>query len=188
MIHDPELLDKLANFKTEPFDGQVFRGTRMGLDPTAYSTWGGRWAPKNDIPVLYTSLDANGAIAEISHHWILMTPRPTKPVMLHTLNVSASETLKLIRADLKMLRVDLDRFGDMDYTFTQEIGSAVAFLGNDGLIVPSARWECENLILFDDGTLKTKLEPMGPPEKVNWQAWCKENDRWIPEPDFEADK
>ena len=66
MIHDPDLLDKLAAYKTEPFEGRVFRATRLNLDPTAYSTWGGRWAPKDDIPVLYTSLEANGAIAEIS--------------------------------------------------------------------------------------------------------------------------
>ena len=181
MIHDPDLLDKLAAFKTEPFEGRVFRATRMNLDPTAYSTWGGRWVPKDDIPVLYTSLEANGAIAEISHHWMLLTPRPMKPVLLHAIDVSATQTLKLIRADLKTLRIDLDRFGDMDYTFTQQIGSAVAFLGNDGLIVPSARWECENLMLFDDGTLKTKLAPVDDPAQVDWQTWCKDNDRWTPE-------
>lgn len=31
---------------------------------------------------------------------------------------------------------------------TQQIGTAVQFLGFDGLIVPSARWECKNLVLF----------------------------------------
>jgi hypothetical protein len=99
-------------------------------------------------------------------------------VLLHTINVSATQTLKLIRADLTTLGVDLGRYGDLDYTRTQEIGSAVAFLENDGLIVPSARWECENLVLFDDGTLKTKLEPAAAPATVDWQAWCKQHDRW----------
>ncbi|MGH8147618.1 MAG: RES family NAD+ phosphorylase [Rhodanobacteraceae bacterium] len=188
MIHDPDLLDKLAKFETESFGGRVFRATRMNLDPTAYSTWGGRWAPKDDIPVLYTSLEANGAIAEISHHWMLLTPRPKRPVMLHGLDVTATQTLKLIRADLKTLSVDLDHFGDLNYTFTQQIGAAVAFLGNDGLIVPSARWDCENLILFDDGTLKTKLTPVGDPEQVDWQTWCKRNGRWTPQGASEEDE
>lgn len=188
MIHDPELLDKLAAFKTEPFEGRAYRATRMNLDPTAYSSWGGRWAPKDCIPVLYASLEANGALAELSHHWMLMTPRPSKPAVLHALNVSATQTLKLIRTDLRSLGVDLERFGDMNYVFTQEIGSAVAFLGNDGLIVPSARWNCENLILFDDGTLKTRLDPAGAPEQVDWQSWCKENDRWTPETDPELEE
>lgn len=182
MIHDLELLDKLAEFKTEPFEGHVYRATRVSLDPTAYSAWGGRWAPKNDCPVLYTSLEADGAIAEISHHWNLMVPRPSKPVMLHTLNVSATQTLKLIRADLKTLGVELDRFGELDYTRTQEIGSAVAFLDNDGLIVPSARWDCDNLILFENGALKAQLEPVDEPRQIDWQEWCKLNNRWEPEP------
>lgn len=186
MIHDPDLLDKLSSFKSEPFEGRVFRATRMNLDPTAHSTWGGRWAPKDDYPALYTSMEPDGAIAEISHHWSLMTPRPTKPIMLHTLNVSASQTLKLIRADLKALGVDLNHFNELDYTRTQQIGSAVAFLDNDGLIVPSARWECDNLILFENGALKTLLEPVGEPRVIDWQAWCKEHNRWEPEPGFEG--
>lgn len=188
MIHDPDLLDKLAEFKTEPFEGQVFRAARMNLDPTAYSTWGGRWAPKDDVSVLYTSLEANGAIAEIAHHWMALVPRPKKPIMLHRLEVSATQTLKLIRANLKSLGVDLDHFGDINYSFTQQIGSAAAFLGNDGLIVPSARWGCDNLILFDDGTLKTKLTPVGDPAQVDWQIWCKDNDRWTPETIPEGDE
>lgn len=183
MIHDPELLDKLAAFRTEAFEGQVYRATRMSLDPTAYSAWGGRWSVKDDNPVLYTSLEPDGAIAEISHHWSLMTPRPSKPAMLHTLNVSAAQTLKLIRADLSVLGVDLDRFGELDYHRTQQIGSAVAFLDNDGLIVPSARWQCDNLILFENGALKTLLDPIGEPRQIDWQTWCKDNGRWESEPE-----
>lgn len=187
MIHDLDLLDKLAGFKTEPFEGKVFRSTRMTLDPTAYSTWGGRWAPQGDIPVLYTSMEPDGAIAEISFHLYQMTPRPSKPIMLHTLNVSATQTLRLIRADLSVLGVDMSRFGEIGYTRTQDIGSAVAFLENDGLIVPSARWECENLILFDDGSLKTKLEPIGSAESVDWQEWSQRNGRWESEPSTEGE-
>ena len=184
MIHDPDLLDKLASFKTESFEGHVYRATRRNLDPTAYSSWGGRWAPKDDsYPVLYTSLHPDGAIAEISYHWSLLSPRPSRPVILHTLQVTASQTLRLIRADLGELGVDLDRFGELDYGRTQEIGSAVAFLDNDGLIVPSARWECDNLILFENSALKTQLDLVGGPREVDWQAWCKANNRWEPEPD-----
>lgn len=187
MIHDLDLLDKLAGFKTESFDGKVFRTTRMTLDPTAYSTWGGRWAPKGDIPVLYTSMEPDGAIAELSFHLSLMTPRPLKPIMLHTLNVSATQTLRLIRADLSVLGVDMDRFEEIGNTRTQEIGSAVAFLENDGLIVPSARWDCENLILFEDGSLKTRLEPIGDAESIDWREWSQRNGRWEPEPPPETD-
>jgi hypothetical protein len=43
------------------------------------------------------------------------------------------------------------------------------------------------LILFDDGTLKTKLQPLGEPQQIDWKSWCKENDRWTPEPDPDQD-
>ena len=42
----------------------------------------------------------------------------------------------------------MERYESVNYHRTQEIGAAVAFLGCDGLMVPSARWDCENLVLF----------------------------------------
>jgi len=56
MIHDPALLERLSAFGTERFDGDVFRATRRSLDPLAGSTSGGRWAPRGEVSVLYTSL------------------------------------------------------------------------------------------------------------------------------------
>ena len=64
---------------------------------------GGRWMRRDGAGVLYTSLAREGALAEISFHWGQLTPRPTKPVMLHTLRVAAHRTLKLLRADLESL-------------------------------------------------------------------------------------
>ena len=40
------------------------------------------------------------------------------------------------------------RYGERDYAQTQNIGAAIAFLGLDGLITPSARWSCNNLMIF----------------------------------------
>jgi hypothetical protein len=55
--------------------------------------------------VLYTSLAREGALAEISFHWGQLDPRPTKTVMLHTLNVVGHRTLKPVTADLSALGV-----------------------------------------------------------------------------------
>ena len=100
--------------------------------------------------MLYTSLAREGALAEISFHWGQLTPRPTKPVMLHMLRVAAHRTLKLVRADLESLGVPESTYGGVNMPRTQEIGAAVEFLGCDGLIAPCARWSCDNLILFPD--------------------------------------
>ena len=99
MIRDAELLDHLATLPTEAFSGQVFRATRQSLNPVAASTSGGRWMPTGGASVLYTSLAREGALAEISFHWAQLTPRPSKPAIIHTLNVVAGRTLRLVRAD-----------------------------------------------------------------------------------------
>jgi RES domain-containing protein len=178
LIHAPELLDRLSGFAVELFQGRVYRATRQSLDPLAYSTRGGRWAPPNQMAVLYTSLEADGAMAEASFHLSKFTPRPSKPVALHTIDATAEHTLRLIRADLETLGVEASRYEEPNYRRTQEIGAAVAFLGNDGLIVPSARWDCDNLVLFNDNcTLVTRLDVVGT-ESRDWQEWCRAHGRW----------
>lgn len=139
MIHDPDLLDRLEALPKEAFEGQVFRGARQSLDPLASSYSGGRWMRRDGPGVLYTSMAPEGALAEISFHWGKLTPRPTKPVMLHTLRVVALRTLKLIRADLSILGVPENVYAGVNMPRTQEIGAAVEFLGCDGLIAPCAR-------------------------------------------------
>lgn len=171
MIHDPALLERLSAFATERFDGEVFRATRQSLDPLASSTSGGRWAPRNLAPVLYTSLLREGALAEIAFHWGQLTPRPSKPAVVHRLGVSTERRLRLLKADLADMDVDMQRYHEVNYLRTQEIGAAVAFLGCDGLMVPSARWSCENLVLFmENHQLGSRLEALSR-EAVDWQTW-----------------
>lgn len=89
MIHDKALLDQLASFSIENYSGTAYRATRQTLDPLVSSTNGGRWMPKGAASVLYTSLDRDGALAEIAFHWSQLDPMPSKPVLLHTLEVVA---------------------------------------------------------------------------------------------------
>jgi RES domain-containing protein len=174
VIHDPALLERLSAFAPERFDGEVFRATRRSLDPLAASTSGGRWAPKGLVPVLYTSLLREGALAEISYQWSQLTPPPSRPALLHRLGVSAERRLRLLRADLEALDVDMKRYESVNYHCTQEIGAAVAFLGCDGLLVPSARWSCENLIIFTENhPLTSKLEVLSS-EEIDWRNWAQD--------------
>ena len=122
--------------------------------------------------VLYTRLAKEGALAEISFHWSQLSPRPTKPVMLHTLRVAAHRTLKLVRADLAALGVPESTYSGINLPRTQEIGAAVEFLGCDGLIAPCARWTCDNLILFPDRMgIDATLEVVSS-ETVDWLVWA----------------
>jgi RES domain-containing protein len=83
--------------------------------------------------------------------------------------------LRLKLVDLHQLGVDERSYGSLNYETCQAIGAAVAFLEHDGLIVPSARSQCENLVLFTENhSLSCELEAVGE-EDVDWQAWAREN-------------
>jgi hypothetical protein len=172
MIYDPDLLDRLDALPKETFGGEVFRGTRQNLDPLAASLSGGRWMRRDGVGVLYTSLTREGALAEISFHWGQLTPRPTKPVVLHTLRVAAHRTLKLVRADLEALGVPERAYGNVNMPRTQDIGAAVEFLGCDGLIAPCARWRCDNLVLFPDRMGVDATLEIARSDAVDWLAWA----------------
>ena len=100
---------------------------------------------------------------------------PTKPVTLHTLQVTAHRTLRLLRVDLLKMGVPASELTRVNHPRTQQIGAAVEFLGCDGLIAPSARWACDNLILFPDGPRFGGSLEVVHSEDVDWQVWAREN-------------
>lgn len=175
MIRDRLLLDLLAEMPTESFQAEVFRATRLNLDPLTASTYGGRWMPPGRASVLYTSLTTDGALAEIAFHWGQQQPQPSKPAQLHTLRITAGKTLRLIRPNLQALGVIDSDFAAINCPRTQQIGDAVQFLGFDGLIAPSARWNCDNLMLFPDSVGPDVLLEAVSSENVDWHAWAKKN-------------
>lgn len=175
MIRDAELLEKLAEYPTENFDGPVYRATRHGLNPLASSQWGGRWMPRDMASVLYTSLQRDGALAEVSFHWSQSNPPPNKSALVHTLSVKASRALRLVRVDLVKLGVPETEFSRINHPRMQQIGAAIEFLSCDGLIAPSVRWACDNLMLFPESAhFRGELE-VTHSEEVDWQAWARTN-------------
>jgi RES domain-containing protein len=174
-MHDPHLLDELSRLVTSKFDSEVYRAIPKGLEPLTPSTAGGRWSPRGSVPALYTSLSREGSLAEISYHWSLLDPLPTKSVALHRIRAVTRQALRLVELDLANLGVDLASIGKVPYKPTQDIGAAVAFLGYDGLIVPSARWRAENLVLFaENSSLESELEVLES-EEIEWQTWARSN-------------
>jgi RES domain len=85
--------------------------------------------------------------------------------------------IRLLRADLAELGVTVDDYESLNYARTQAIGAAVAFLECDGLIVPSARWRTENIVIFmDNHRLSEKLD-LNHSESVDWLAWGRDHGR-----------
>ena len=170
---DVELLDALESLTPEPFEGDVWRIIREGREPLQGYPAGARWDPPGVFDVLYTALDPDGARAEVFFHLNRAPVFPSRTAyFLHRIKVQARKTLRLADMDaLAGLKVDAERYSELDYMRTQAIGDAAHFLGFDGLIVPSARWGSQNLVLFMD-----RLDPNDPlvvtrSEPVDWPAW-----------------
>jgi RES domain len=79
------------------------------------------------------------------------------------------------RPETVSLGVDIVRYGKRDYGRTQQIGAALAFLEFDGLVAPSARWPCDNLMIFSANHKLTERLDVIDAEEVEWRSWAKEN-------------
>jgi hypothetical protein len=126
-----------------------------------------------DVPALYTSFERNGALAEVVSYLAMLTPLPSRPLKVSRLGVSTAKTLRLARASLESLGVDWVHYGERDYGRTQLIGAALAFLGLDGLISPSARWACDNLTIFTFNHMMNERLEVIDAEQVEWTPWAR---------------
>ncbi len=170
-VHDRAILDALENLEPEAVEKTVWRVARKGRDPLRGAVANGRWNEISEIEVLYTSLKREGALAEVGYRLSLEPVWPSKiQHEIHTLKIKADRALHFRELNqLERLGVNTAKFESFEYEATQAIAAAAHFLEFDGLIVPSARYSCPNLVLFIDRI-------QSPPqlirtEDVNWSAW-----------------
>lgn len=171
-VHDRAILDALEALTPEPFDGEVWRTTRKGRDPLRGSGADGRWSASGAFEALYTSLTRDGSLAEIGYRLSLEPVWPSR--IEHAIHLIAAQAKRILRfADIESLSplgVDGGRYGSFDYGATQAIAAAAYFLEFDGLIVPSARSNGANLVIFTErnppGSLRVRRS-----EDVDWAAW-----------------
>ena len=171
---DPALLDALDAFDRIRYTGDTWRVVRDRRDPLQGSASGGRWDPTL-FDVLYTSLNPDGAVAEVHFH---LSRQPVFPSRirygLHRIRVRTSKALRLLDLNAMVpLGVDPAKYREILYEPTQAIGDAAYFLGFDSIIAPNARWSCNNLILFTDQIAVADLEVTESSE-VNWNEWRKQ--------------
>ena len=179
-VRDSSLLDKVEASTATKIGGSVWRVVRGDRDPLRSSSPGGRW-DDGTFDVLYTSLEADGALAEMYFH--IMRGQPIFPSQmvfcLYELHVELDRVLELADTTaLGALGVDVSRYGSLqygrkheEYPRLQDIGEAAQFLGFEGLIAPSARSECQNLVVFTDRISPDALSVANEHGQVDWDAW-----------------
>ena len=178
-VHDRSILDALENLEPEQFDSDVWRVARQGRDPLRGSSANGRWGAPGELEVLYTSEQRDGALAEVGYRLSL---EPVWPSLvrhqIHVLAVRAERTLRLVdMSDLGSLGVDVSRYETLEYGATQAIAAAAHFLEFDGLLVPSARFPCSNLVLFTDRLAHAGHIQIVSSEDVDWSDWQRKQRR-----------
>ena len=104
---DSALLDALDAFDRVSYAGETWRVVRDGRDPLQGSASGGRWDPTL-FDVLYTSLNPDGAVAEVHFHLSRQPVFPSKiRYRLHRIRVRTAKTLRLPDLDA-MVRLGVD--------------------------------------------------------------------------------
>ena len=168
---DLVLLDALDELPRVAVQDTVWRVVRAGRDPLLCSPSGGRW-DRGHFDVLYTAFDPDGALAEMYFHLSRQPVFPsTLELTLNEIEVTTRQTLRF--ADLRELEplgVESARYPNLLCERTREIGDAAAFLGVDGIIAPSARWDGLNLVLFCDH-LNTGDLQLANSSDVDWHEW-----------------
>jgi hypothetical protein len=178
-VHDRSVLDALEKLEPEPLDSDVWRVARKGRDPLRGSSASGRWGAPGELEVLYASEQRDGAVAEVGYRLSL---EPVWPSLIqHQIHVLAVKTERMLRlvdmAELEHLGVDISRYETFEYGATQAIAAAAHFLEFDGLLVPSARFSCNNLALFTDRVSHAGYLQLVSSEDVDWPDWRKKNRR-----------
>lgn len=172
---DLELLDAVDALPRESFRGTAWRVVREGRDPLIGSPSLSRWC-NGAFDVLYTSLELDGALAEIFSLLSSQPVFPSRPIWAaYELDVATTRSLRLANvAALGKFGVETSTYRERRYEQTQALADAAYFLDFDGLIVPSARWDCLNLVLFTSRLAPEDLalaKPEGEP--IDWQGWRK---------------
>lgn len=181
-VRDNALLDALEAAESQAYHGAAWRVSRAGRDPLQCSSAGGRWDDRS-FDVLYTALERDGAIAELHYH--LSRGQPVIPsrvdYRLYELGVALPRVLTLpTLGHLEALGYDIGRFGQLsyddlhtEYPRTQDIAEAAHFLDYGGLLVPSARWDGRNLVVFCDQVAPDAMEVARDHGAVDWLAWSR---------------
>jgi RES domain-containing protein len=183
-IRDPQLLDRLLGLPRQAFHGKLWRMARAGRDPLISTRPKGRW-DDGSFEVLYTALSPDAAQAELHYH--LTRGQPVFPsllqIHLHELEIDARQVYVFDDLDtLAPFGVEASRYGtseylklQAEYSLTQQIGEAAHFLGCDGLIVPSARWPDQNVVVLPANLGLASLRHVKDYGPQDLKAWGRTN-------------
>ncbi len=148
MRYNEKLLELLARLTPKEWEGEVFRHMFASYPPERENTSGARWNLP-EVPAIYTSLEKDVVLAEAEHQIAMQPIRPKAKRTVYKIAVRLSSVLNISDpGTLDLLSIDANALKGPDLRACQMVGSCVERLGHDGLIVPSARANGLNLVIY----------------------------------------
>ena len=99
--------------------------------------------------MIYTSVTREVALAEADFQISLQPVRPRARRTIYTIDVVLASVIDLSdRNLLVVLGIAPQDLTSLDHRACQQVGGAIAWLGNDGVLVSSARADGVNLVIF----------------------------------------
>jgi RES domain-containing protein len=148
VIYDTALLDALSSLPALTWEGIVYRHMFGSNRPERENQSGARWNPP-DVAAIYCSLDEETAVAEADFQIAAQPFRPKAERRVYRIEVRLLSVVDL--TDWKILQghgVDFDSYQSIEPPRCKEVGGALAYLGHDGILVPSARRDGTNLVIY----------------------------------------
>jgi len=173
VFYDRELLDALQSLGSAVWQGLVYRHMFANYPPLLENRRGARWNPP-DVPAIYTSLERQTVLAEAEHHIASQPLLPRAARTVYTIRASLSSVLDL-RDPERLARVglQLQSLADTNWSRCQLVGGATEFLGHDGLLIPSARAQGTNLVIFPN-----RRDPAEALEIIDTESISKKPEPW----------
>jgi RES domain-containing protein len=169
--YDRAFLDAVEALPTGEWRGHVWRHMFNEYAPERINTGGARWNPPG-VGAIYAAIERETAIAEGEHMIEVQPRRIFRRRVLYELEVDVDKVVDLTDpAALASVGLTMADIASDDFTACQRVGGAIEWLGNGGILVPSARRAGDNMViligpggeadiervsqevLFDDGTL-----------------------------------
>jgi RES domain-containing protein len=132
------LLERLERLRAREWRGLVYRHVLGRQPPASRNHCGARWNPRG-LSALYASLERDTALAEAE---------PTRSRSKRTIYGLLVDLGQVVDLRDRGLLAELGVADAADRSASQRLGAAVARLGHDGLLVPSARAAGTNLVMF----------------------------------------
>lgn len=161
MTFDPQLLDALEELVGK-WSGTVWRVVVEGTGLLRPNQRGARWNPPL-VEALYCSLTPETARKELEHVLASQPMEVTRKRVLHKLSVQLERVLYLRDPDvLSEFGFGKDVILGDEHSMTQYLGAAIHWLGCAAVIVPSARHEGHNMVVFPENIGEgDEFEPAG---------------------------